>query len=342
MPTIPTLKIGIIGGGAITQNGHLPAYVKDRRTEIHVATRSAERRSEIEALFGKRIAGFYTDWRKMLRDQRFDAVSICTPNYLHAKNCIAAAEQGAHILCEKPIALTAADARRMVETCKRKRRILMVNFTTRYLSGPRRVKKLMNQGRVGDIQSIRIRLVHDGPYADWAKGDWFYDPKHAGGGALMDMGIHAIDTCHYLMGPIRSVSATLGNLSKDITVEDSSVMTAKLDNDRYAVLEAGWTGGAGFRGIEVCGSKGSIVMDYRKGLTVIHGRSKPDGSVVIKEQDIKCDIMGGGWDLVVKEFLKHVRERTRPECNGVVGQRALAVALAARRSHKTGKWVSID
>ena len=218
----------------------------------------------------------------------------------------------------------------------------MVNFTTRFLKGPQRVKKLMEQGRIGDIQSIRIRLVHDGPYADWAKGDWFYNPKQAGGGALMDMGIHAIDTCHYLMGPIRSVAATLSNLSKDIPVEDSAMISAKLDGGRYAVLEAGWTGGAGFRGIEVCGSMGSIVMDYGKGLSVILGKSKPDGSIEIKEQEIKCNIADGGWGLVVKEFLEHVRENARPECDGKAGLEALDVALAARRSHKTGRWVAVD
>ena len=113
------LQIGVIVGGAIGQTGHLPFYAKDRGTEIYVATRSPERRAEIESAFGKRIAGFYTDWRRLLREESLDAVSICTPNYLHAKNCVAAAEKGAHVLCEKPMALTAADARRMVETCKK-------------------------------------------------------------------------------------------------------------------------------------------------------------------------------------------------------------------------------
>ena len=335
------LRIGVVGGGAIAQAGHLPYYVKDRGCEIYVATRSRERRAEIEATFKSRIAGFYSEWRKLLKEQSLDAVSICTPNNLHAKNCIEAAQHGAHILCEKPMALRVAEARRMIDVCKKKRRILMVNFTTRFWKGAQRVKQLMDSGRIGDVQSLRIRLVHDGPYTDWAKGDWFYDPKRAGGGALMDMGVHAIDACHYLLGPIRSVTSTLANLTKDIDVEDSAAMTATLDGGRYAILEAGWTGGAGFTGIEVSGSRGSVILDYRKGLFLILGKSKPDGSVEIKEKPLRCNIMDGGWGAVIKEFLTHVRNGSRPECNGEVGLKAIQVALAARRSHASGKWVSI-
>jgi len=333
------LKIGVIGGGAISQAGHLPFYAKDRGTEIHVATRSRERRDEIEATFPGRIAGFYTDWRRLLREQELDAVSICTPNYLHARNCLAAAERGIHVLCEKPLALTLADGRRMVEACHKNRVVLMVNFTTRFFHGPRRVKRLMEQGRVGDIHSLRIRLVHEGPYANWAKGDWFYDPAKAGGGALMDMGIHAIDICQYLMGPIRSVSASLATLSKEIPLEDSATLTVGFDGDRFGLLEAGWTGGAGFTGIEVNGSKGSIVLDYRKGLSLFLGRARPDGSVDVKEQALRVDPLGGGWGVVIKEFLNHVREGSRPECDGNAGLTALQVALAARKSHKTGRRI---
>lgn len=335
------LKVGVIGGGAIAQQGHLPFYDSHKAVaSIVVADPSAERLSEISGQFGK-VKQVYTDYRELLSREPLDCISVCTPNYLHAELTLAAAKRGIHVLCEKPMALTLPDARRMIEACRKNQVLLMVNLTHRFFLGTRKVKALLDQGKIGTPHSMRIRYVHNGPYAGWAKSDWFYKTNQAGGGALMDMGIHAVDICHYLFGPTLTVSASLANLTKQIPVEDSAMVLAEFAGGRRAFIEAGWTGGSGFSGIEVCGSKGSITMDFRKGLFLSTGQSRPDGSMAFKEKQFDCDLMGGGWEAGIQTFLKHVQAGTAPDCDGETGLAAIQVILAAYQSAKSGRRVQI-
>lgn len=336
------IRIGVVGCGAIAQQGHLPFYQKSNMVgEIVVADPSAERLDEVRKAF-KSVKGVYTDYREMLKKEKPDAVSVCTPNKLHAPVTIAAAAHGAHVLCEKPMAPTVKEAEAMIAACERAGTMLMINFTQRFFKGTQKVKQLLDAGKIGNPHTIRIRYVHGGPYANWAKSDWFYNPSLAGGGALMDMGVHAIDTTHYLLGPITTVCASLKNLTKDIPVEDSAMIMAELNDGRRAFIEAGWTGGGGFSGIEICGSEGSIVMDFRKGLFLSAGKSLPDGSILFKEKGIPCDLTAGGWGAGIKCFLAHIQDGTAPECNGAAGVAAIKVLQAAYLSNKTGRRIAID
>ena len=335
------LKVGVIGGGAIAQQGHLPFYNAHKAVgSIVVADPSAERQGEITAQF-KKVQRVYADYRDLLKQESLDCLSVCAPNFLHARLTVAAAERGVHVLCEKPMALSLAEARRMIAACRHNHVHLMINLTHRFFLGTRKLKALLDQGKIGAPHTLRIRYVHNGPYAGWAKSDWFYKAREAGGGALMDMGVHAVDIGHFLFGPIRAVSASLANLTKQIPVEDSAMILAEFDGGRRAFIEAGWTGGAGFSGIEVCGAKGSITMDFRKGLFLTTGQSLPDGSMAIKEKQIACDLMAGGWGAGIQSFLQHVQAGTAPECDGEAGLAAIQVVLAAYRSAKSGRRVTI-
>ena len=175
------LKIGVIGGGAIAQNGHLPFYDRNNNVQLYAADTSDERLKEITDSF--RIERSYSDYEDMLENEELDGVSICLPNSLHAKAVISAANHGIHILCEKPMALILSDAEEMVEACRRNSVILMVNFTNRFMNGPRMVKKLLDEGVIGEPYTIRVRYVHAGPYNNWAKSDWFYNVDQSGGTA---------------------------------------------------------------------------------------------------------------------------------------------------------------
>ena len=255
------LRIGVIGGGAITQQGHLPFYdLSPHVASIVVADPCQERLDEIRNTF-KKVENVYADYRDMLDREKLDCVSICTPNHLHAEATFHAIRRGAHVLCEKPMALDLDDADRMIDAAREKDVLLMTNFTHRFFNGSRKIKELLDEGAIGSPHSIHIRYVHDGPYAGWAKSDWFYEKNMSGGGALMDMGVHAVDICRYFLGPVRTVTASLANLVKKIPVEDSAMLMVECGGGVRGFIEAGWTGGTGFTGIELFGSRGGVVMD---------------------------------------------------------------------------------
>lgn len=331
------LKIGIIGCGAIAQNGHLPFY--NNKVKLYAADTSPERLEEVSNAFN--IEHCYHDYEDMLANEELDGVSICLPNSLHVKATILSVDRGIHVLCEKPMALTLNDAKEMIDRCRKNSVILMVNFTYRFMEGILKVKELLDEGMIGELFSIRVRFVHAGPYNNWAKSDWFYNVGQSGGGALMDMGIHAIDICSYLLGPIRTVSAATGNLSKDIPVEDNAVAMVEFDNHRVGIIEVGWTGAGGFTGIEVCGSQGSVILDLRKGLFVTENKSYPDGTVDFSEHKVPCKITDGGWEAAIVEFISCLENNTFPSCDGEVGIEAMKVLFAAYESAKNGQKMAV-
>jgi predicted dehydrogenase len=334
------IRVGVIGCGQIAQKSHFPHYSSNPDVEIVAADSSQEQLDEVCRLFDVRQT--YYDYEKMLDEERLDAVSICSPNFLHCKMTVDAAERGVHVLCEKPMATTLADAEIMLGACSRNSVILMVNFTYRFFNGTRRTKQLLDEGVIGKLHSIRVRFGHRGPYDGWgAKSDWFFDAKKVGGGVLMDMGIHAIDICHYLFGPITSVCAVQSNLSKKIPVEDSVALLTEFGDGRFGTIEACWTGGSGFVGIEVCGSAGSITLDFRKGFFLSLKENNPDGLCVFEEEEIDCDMLAGGHETVINDFIEHIQNGTRPVCNGSVGLAALKVALAAYESAKSAHKIII-
>ena len=333
------LKIGMIGCGAIAQKGHLPYYNNYDNIQIFAADPTDDRLREIKQSF--RIERCYNDYQEMLRSEKLDGVSICLPNNLHAEAAINAAKHCVNILCEKPMALKLSDAENMVDVCQQHSVFLMINFTNRFLLGPQRFKSLLEQDLIGDPYSIRVRYVHSGPYDDWAKSDWFYSPEQAGGGALTDLGVHAIDICHFLMGPIKTVTALVANLSKDIPVEDNAMLLVEFGQGLGGFIETGWTGAGGFTGVEVCGAKGSIVMDLRQGLYVSYNRSHPDGTVEFKQEKIECDIMEGGWENAIHEFVDHLTNATMPTCDGATGLSTMKVLNAAYESAQTKRKIEI-
>lgn len=334
------IKVGIVGCGSLSQYCYLPFFTKHRGVEVVVSDAFPERLDEVAGKF-KNVKAAYGDYRTMFKSEKLDAVCVCTPNYLHAPITIAAAAHGAHVMCEKPMALSVKEGEAMVGACKRHSVLLMIDFTHRFYKGTQKVKQLLDEGRIGNPHSIRIRYVHGGPYPGWAKSDWFYSPVQAGGGALMDMGVHAIDTSQYLFGPIREISASLKTLAHEIAVEDSAMMMAEFDGGRRALLETGWTGASGFTGIEVCGSNGNIVMNLAKGLYLTTGKSKAGGPVIFEEKQVACEITGGGYGAAFKEFLNHIENRTQPECDGAAGLAAIKVLEAAYKSNKTGRRIAI-
>lgn len=335
------IRAGVIGCGAIAQNCHLPGYAKEKDCILAgVFDTSRARLEEVRRRFP--VEKTYSRWETLLEKAELDVVSVCSPNAFHATHAIAALKQGIHVLCEKPLCLTMADAKRIQKAQEKSGAIFMVGFTNRFYTGNLKAKQAIERGDIGQPFMLRARFAHSGPYSGWAKSNWFYDRTKAGGGALFDMGIHAIDLAQFYFGRICSVSALAGALVKDIPVDDNAVMLFEFEGNRYGYVEVGWTSNQGFFGIEIYGSDGAIVVDYLNQARLVRGETKPDGTRKEKVKIIDRTPTTGGWDVEVAHFLKHVRCKRQPEESLQTGIDALAVALAAYQSSKQGRKIPID
>ena len=161
-----------------------------------------------------------TDWRELVGDPGIDAVVVATPNSLHAEQAIAFLEAGQHVLVEKPMAMDVAEADAMVAAAERSERVLMVAHCWRFHPDVIALRDRIAAGELGEVVKTRGYGVH----AKWGPSGWFVDPALAGGGALADMGVHAIDTARFLLGgpePAR-VCAAVGTRYSDHAVDDDA------------------------------------------------------------------------------------------------------------------------
>lgn len=339
-----TWRAGVIGCGAIAQALHLPGYVRAPGVTLTAACDPTPQRLR-EAT---RIAGdafrTYTDYRDMLANEQLDVVSVASPNRFHAQHAIAALEAGAHVLLEKPPAASLAEIERIRRAVRQSQRLLVVGFSQRFYRGNQRMRKLIVEGAIGEPYMIRVRFSHRGPLPGWAKSDWFYQPALAVGGALLDMGIHAIDQCLWLLGPVKSVSAKVATLRKDIPVDDTAVLLLEFAQPKaLGYIEVGWTSPAGFVGIEIMGDEGALRQDYAGQTTLTTGKIAPDTrrKPQLKTRVIDPAPTTGGWSTEVTDVVKAMRAGSDLNCNIEAGGAALAVALAAYESSRSGKRVTI-
>lgn len=333
-------RAGVIGAGAISQALHLPGYRKDRRASlVAFADPAVARHKEVLEAYPRLRA--YTDYKEMLRAEDLDVVSVASPNVFHAEQAVAALRAGCHVLCEKPIATTLRDANRMIAASKKARRKLMIGFTHRMFRGPERCKELLAKRRLGKPFMIRVRFAHGGPYPGWAKNSWFYNKELSAGGAMLDMGIHAIDLCHWLIGPIMSVSAQAATLIKKIEVDDNALLQLEFKNGALGYIEVGWTSMPGFSGFEIYGTKGTLICDYIKGLQLCVGKASAGKDSVAEWSTLDKYPTKGGWDVEIKHWLDILDGKEKLTMSGAAGRHALEVALAAYRSSATGRRVRI-
>ena len=198
-----------------------------------------------------RGAAEYEDYEQMLAREKLDLVTIGLPNHLHAPVTIAALEAGAHVLCEKPLATTTGDAQKMVDTAEKRGLTLAVNLSYRFTPQSQFLHNLTEQGELGDVYFghtvwHRRRGVPKGT-------GWFVDKKLAGGGPLIDLGVHRLDLAWWLMGrprPVRASGATYGKFQElyserfgiPVTTEDLAAGFIRFENGATLSVQASWAG----------------------------------------------------------------------------------------------------
>jgi len=255
---------------------------------VVVSGRDEQATTEFATRFG--IANVESDWRAVLDRDDVDIVDICVPGRLHAEIAIAALAAGKHVLCEKPLANSLAEAEAMTaaaETAAKRGVLSMVGFSYRRTPALAYAKRLIDDGRLGTIRHIRAQYLQD----------WIVDPEfplvwrlmkdEAGSGALGDIGAHIVDLAQFLTGqsitgvgavmetfvtsrplPTASsgLSASAGKERGDVTVDDATIVIARTNGGALATFEATRfaTGRKNALRIEINGSLGSVAFDFER------------------------------------------------------------------------------
>ncbi|MDQ1910003.1 Gfo/Idh/MocA family oxidoreductase [Paenibacillus sp. GD4] len=279
-----TFRIGIIGCGGIANGKHMPA-LKNQSNAQMVAFCDIEEHKAREAAekFGTPDARVYTDYRELLQDGSIDVVHVCTPNDSHADISISALESGKHVMCEKPMAKTAADARRMVEAAKRTGKKLSIGYQNRFRSDSQYLKRLCEDGELGEIYYAKAHAIRRRAVPTWGV---FLDEEKQGGGPLIDIGTHALDLTLWMMNnykPKAVLGTAFHKLSKKenaanawgswdpakFTVEDSAFGMITMENGATIVLESSWAINmlaTGEAKTTLCGTEGGA--DMQDGLRI--------------------------------------------------------------------------
>jgi len=239
MGTRKKIRIGVIGAGGISQMTHIPNLKDEAEAEIVALSDIDPTRA---AMVAKRfeIPKWYDEPEQMLRRAKYDAVVIATPTISHYPLCRFALETGADVFLEKPFTLNAAEARRLVEIAELGDRILMVAMNHRFRDDTIHLKKLVTEGELGELLSIRSGWLKR--LGVWGSPYWFTNPKQAGGGVLMDLGVQMIDLVLHLLNfpPVISISGAVSNKMLNLAVEDTATAYFKFSNEATFLLEVSW------------------------------------------------------------------------------------------------------
>jgi predicted dehydrogenase len=273
------IKVGIIGPGRIATMVHAPSLklCPELCDVFAVASRTEAKATAFAAQWG--IPRVHADWRALLADPDIDAVVICPPSGSTAEMAKAAVAAGKHVLCEKPLGLTYAEAREVAAAATGSARIHMVAFTFRFVPALRYLKRLVTEGHFGEIRHWRMSYFTDFMLDPATPVAWRNQRAQAGAGILADMGSHGIDFARYLLGDIAAVSgasrlyvreraSAVGGALVPVDADDACAFAVEFASGAIgtfdfnrAVAGRGGTGRANYQCIEIHGTGGAAIYE---------------------------------------------------------------------------------
>ena len=325
-----TVRLAVLGCGAIARRAHLPALKTAGADVVAFASRSLTSAEAAAAEWG---SGAVTDdWRDVVSRDDVDGVVVCTPNRLHAEMAVAAAEAGKHVLVEKPMACTVDEADRMIDAARATNVLLMPAHNLRFVPPFVAVRDAVAAGRVGTVTGVRAALGHGGPEGWAPEAVWFRDADAAGGGALLDLGVHLADLVRAVLGDdVVEVTAFVRGGTPG--VEDSGVALLRFAGGATGSIHASWEVRPGpDHQLTVFGTEGTLHVDGRTPATLLPA----DGG-----EAVRLDVAEPPTDDPYRAFVRAVETGTDPPVTAADGRAALAVICAAYDAAATGKAVAL-
>ena len=235
-----SIKIGIIGCGGIANQKHLPAL----RNQAHRAELVAfcdlipARAEKAAAEYGAPDAKTYTDYHDLLADPAIEVVHMLTPNVSHCEISVAALEAGKHVMCEKPMAATVEDAKRMMDAYQRSGKLFTIGYQNRYRPDSQALKRLCGDGELGEIYYAQAHALRRRGVPTWGV---FTDKSKQGGGPLIDIGTHSLDLTLWFMDNYESAAVTgvtFEKLGKTLPAHQQGNGMGPWDPDTFEVEDA--------------------------------------------------------------------------------------------------------
>jgi 1,5-anhydro-D-fructose reductase (1,5-anhydro-D-mannitol-forming) len=329
------LKWGLIGASTIGREWMVAAIgAQPDSTVAVVASSSAERARRYADELGIPMA--YSSVADLLAEPAIDAVYISTTNEWHEPHVLAAIAAGKHVLCEKPLALSLDSAQRMVEASTAAGVFLGTNHHLRNAATHRKIRELIQTGAIGRPLAARVfHAVYLPPHLQ----SWRIDRPDAGGGVILDITVHDVDTLRFALGDeVAEVTAMTANQGMGRAgLEDAVMGVMRFRNGVIAQFHDAFTAPHASTGVEVHGTEGSLygrdVMTQRPVGTVTMRREGNEEEVPVDHENL--------YERSVRCFNAAIRGEGEPAATGVDGVQSLAVALAVREAAETGQTVRI-
>lgn len=271
------MKFGILGAG-MAANLHAEAL---RDMEIGELCAVADNNFDLAKSFAEKWGtAAYESYEKML-EADIDAVCICTPSYFHAENAILAMRCGKHAVVEKPMALTVADADRVIAASEETGKLVSVISQFRFSDDINRVKKAVDDGSFGKISLCTLTMKYNRSEEYYSSSNWKGTLKYDGGGALINQGIHGVDLAQYIMGGMKSAIGKVATRHHNIEAEDTAVATVEYECGALGTIVASTCAAPGFaRKIEINGDRGyAIIRENSIEKLVIDGKDMETGKM---------------------------------------------------------------
>ena len=341
------VKVGIIGS-QFEADIHAASFqlMPEEAEVVAIASPTPGHAEDLARRYG--VPRVFTDYREMLREPDIEMVTITAPNELHKQMTCDIARAGKHPVCEKPLAMTLAEADEMLDVCRQQGVLLLyaeeLFFTPKYV----KAKEMADQGAFGKVHLVKQSEKHFGPHADW-----FWDVNRSGGGVWMDMGCHGIAFCYWFLGrpKMKSVYCQMGTyVHRDKTIgEDEVVGIIEFEGGAVGLVEDSWArrGGMDDR-IEVYGDSGVTYANLHMGNALPTYSEHGYGYAVEKapttagwSYPVFEELWNYGFPQEMRHFARCVRGRETPQATGEDGRAVLEVICAGYESAGQGSKVAL-
>ena len=306
------IRVGIIGCGRVATVRHIPECFENSEIEIRgYYNRTKEKAMQMAERYGGKV---YDDIGECILDSDVDVVIISTPNKTHAPISIRALDEGKHVICEKPMAVTEEECKRMVDTAREKGRILLIGYQERYTQTHRMARKLIADGMIGKVLNFQVIFAHGGPEKKRPSENLsFYDKEQAGMGASMDLGVHKIDTMRFLLNDeVGEIAAKRGYIKTverrgiESCVDNNAAYILRMQKGAVGTVTASWTCyGEEKNFVIIFGSEGTMLIEHP-----FSGKVRimmKDGAE--KEISIKEHYRADGWieSGIIREMIRLIK-----------------------------------
>jgi predicted dehydrogenase len=337
---VKKIRYAVVGLGHIAQNAVLPAFQNARNSQlVAIVTGDAAKREEIAKTYGLDPASTYSypELEECVRAKKVDAVYLGVPNHLHCEYTLRAARAGAHVLCEKPMAVTVQECRKMIDACVEAGTTLMIAYRLHFEEANLEAIRIATKGELGNLRIFTSEFSQQ-----VAEGNIrVTEPESRGGGNIYDLGVYCINAARYLFRdePMEALAVSISDDDPRFRqVPEMTSVTLRFPFDRVATFVSSF-GAQATSEYSLIGSKGRIRLspayDYQKPLAyeLVIGDGEPKHKTFRKRDQFGAEL---------EYFSECVQNHLKPETGGEEGLADIRIVEAVLQSARTRQWVPIE